>query len=194
MAILDLSKALMYDFFYNNLKPKYGENIELAYTDTDSFVLDVRTNDFYSDIKEDIQHYDTSDYPIDNVYGIPHHGKKVPGLFKDEQNGKVVTEFVGLRSKMYAMKTAGVGGKVTKRAKGVKRCVPNKKIRFEDYVACVRTNCIIVETQNSFRSKNHVVYTIKQRKITLNPKDDKRVVLANKINTLPWGHYSVTEP
>lgn len=191
MAILDMSKVVMYDFFYNQLKPQYGAKVTLGYTDTDSFILEVATEDFYADMKKNITLYDTSNYKEDNVFGMPLRGKKVPGLFKDEQNGHIVSEFVGLRSKMYAIRT--VADKTIKRAKGVKKCVLSKKLRFQDYVACVKTNCVVVEVQSSIRSKNHMVYTIKQRKVALSGKDDKRHILPNKIDTLPWGHYSVTE-
>lgn len=85
MAILDIfSKVVMYEYYYNFLKPKYGTNISMAYTDTDSFVLHVKTDDFYDDMKQNLEYYDTSDYPKDNIYQLPRVNKKVPGLFKDE--------------------------------------------------------------------------------------------------------------
>lgn len=121
MAILDLSKVLMYDFFYNHIKNKYRENVKMLYTDTDSFILEVITGCFYSDIKESISKFDTSDFAEDNIYNIPHHNKKVPGVFKDELNGQIMTEFVGLKSKMYSIRVNNIDK--MKKAKGVKKYV-----------------------------------------------------------------------
>lgn len=191
MAILDISKVLMYDFFYNHIKIKYGENVKMLYTDTDSFILEVHTECFYSDIKVDIEKYDTSDFAEDNIYNIPHRNKKVPGVFKDELNGQIMTEFVGLKSKMYSIRVNNIDK--MKKAKGVKKYVLNNKISFDDYMTCIRENCSIVRSQNSFQSKQHTVFSVKQRKVALSSADNKRYVLENNIDTLPWGHYSIEE-
>ncbi|KAJ8887934.1 hypothetical protein PR048_007418 [Dryococelus australis] len=105
---------LMYNFHYNILKSKYGENIELCYQDTDSYIYYIKTPDFYSDMKEMVDHFDTSDYKKDNPYGIPLVNKKIIDKMKDECNGKIMEEFIGLKSKMYAI---NVEGGVKKRAK-----------------------------------------------------------------------------
>lgn len=119
MSVLDLSKVIMYEFFYNHLKPKYGENIRMAYTDTDSFIMEVKTDCFYSDMQQSIEMYDTNDYAESNIFNMPRCNKKVPGLFKDELNGEILTEFGGLRSKMYCVKAGGIVK--MKKAKGVKK-------------------------------------------------------------------------
>lgn len=185
----DISKELMYDFYYNHVKKKYGENVEMLYTDTDSFILEVETNCFYTDMLSDLQMFDTSDYAQNNQFNIPLVNKKVPGLFKDELNGEILTEFVGLRSKMYSVKADRI--EKMKKAKGVKKYVLKKSIKFEDFVDCLKNNNVIVRNQNSFRSKNHTVFTIRQSKIALSPMDNKRYVLDDNITTLPWGHYKV---
>lgn len=115
----------MYDFYYNHLKVKYGDKICLCYTDTDSLLVSVQTDCFYTDMKQNIDRYDTSDYAENNPYGIPRRGKKVPGLFKDENNGKIMTHFVGLRSKVYSVRVQGVHRSM-KRTKGVKKYVLQK--------------------------------------------------------------------
>ena len=80
VAVLDLSKLLMYDFFYNYLKPKYGDNVKLLMTDTDSFLLEIETKDVYNDIRKDVPDYfDTSDYPDDHPAQLPRMNKKVIG-------------------------------------------------------------------------------------------------------------------
>lgn len=101
MSILDISKITMYSFLYDFLKPKYGENCSVCYTDTDSFVLSVKTDDFYADMKANIEYFDTSDYPIDNVYNMPRVNKKVPGLIRDDMNGEILAEFVGFHQKSH---------------------------------------------------------------------------------------------
>lgn len=104
MSILDVSKLTMYSFLYDFIKPKYNSKSRVAYTDTDSFILEIETDDIYKDISNDIDMFDTSDYPYPNEYGIELKNKKVPGKFKDELNGKILTEFVGLRAKCYAVR------------------------------------------------------------------------------------------
>lgn len=188
MAVLDISKEMMYDFFYNYLKRKYNERVELMYTDTDSFILNVKTECFYTDMMDDIdERYDTSDYAEDNIYGIPRKNKKKPGFFKDELNGKVMSEFVGLRSKMYAFTIDGSGGE-TKKAKGVKKYVLKNNIQFSDYLNSILRKTVLVRVQNTFRSKRHCMFSIRQEKIALSPYDDKRYVLEDNKTTLPWGH------
>lgn len=194
MAILDISKLTMYSFLYDFLKPKYNDKCQVAYTDTDSFVLDIETDDFYSDISENIAMFDTSDYPQPNVYNIERKNKKIPGLFKDELNGEIITEFVGLRAKCYAVRTLNnksYNDKI-KKSKGVKKSVVKRKINFEDYLDCIRNHCEFRVTQNTIRSMKHRVYTIQQEKVALSPFDDKRyIVKPDGIDTLAWGHYKI---
>lgn len=153
LAILDISKIVMYDFHNNFMKPKYGDNLALCYTDTDSFIYQVKTDCFYSDMMQNIDKYDTSDYPQNNIYNIPHANKKVPGKFKDELHGRIVTRFVGLRSKMYCVQS--IRNDDMKKAKGVKKYVLKKEITFDDYYDCLKNSFEIVKTQNTFRSKLH---------------------------------------
>lgn len=73
------------------------------YTDTDSFILEIKTDDVYADIRNEPEEFDTWDYPENNIFGIKRHNNKVIGKFKDELKGEIATEVVGLRSKCYAM-------------------------------------------------------------------------------------------
>ena len=107
MAILNLSKALMYQFHYGDIKPKYGENANLLFTDTDSLMYLIRTDDVYKGISPDVRDmFDTSEYPANHPSSIPTGlNKKVLGMFKDEVKGRQIDEFVGLRAKLNTYKT-----------------------------------------------------------------------------------------
>ena len=130
MTILDNSKILMYDFFYNELKKKYGPKCELLHTDTDSLLLEIETDDIYKDIETNKNLYDTSDYPKEHpLYSDAN--KKVLGKMKDECNGTSIAECVCLRSKMYSIVKGNE--KNIKKAKGVKKCVVKKRIMHEQY-------------------------------------------------------------
>lgn len=122
-------------------------------------------------------------------FGIKRHNNKVIGKFKDELKGEIATEFVGLRSKYYALRTAGRIDKM-KKGKGVKKNVLKNNVSFNDYYNCIKENCIQMRKQYSIRSKSHNVYTISTNKIALNPFDDRRYIIKpDNIDTLAWGHY-----
>jgi len=169
--------------------PMYGEQRKVMYTDTDSLIYLIECNDVYDIMKRDISRFDTSDYAVDNAYRIPLVNKKVPGLIKDENNGAIMTEFVGLRAKMYALRIDGK--KDTKKVKGVKSNVVAKSITFDDYTQCLFDETEMKRKQSCIRSKLHEVYTIFETNIVLSPYDDKRYILPNSINTLPWEHYKI---
>ena len=97
VSVLDRAKVPMYEWHYEYMKPKYGDNIRLPYTDTDSFIYEIRTENFYEDIREDVPTmFDTSAYPKDHPAGLPRMNKKVPGIMKDEACGRTITKVVCL--------------------------------------------------------------------------------------------------
>ena len=121
LSILDISKILMYEFWYDYMKPKYNDKVKLCYMDTDSFVMNIKTKDVYKDIANDVEdRFDTSNYEVDRPLPTGKN-KKVMGLMKDELGGKVITEFVALRPKSYSYLTDDC--KENKKAKGTKKCV-----------------------------------------------------------------------
>ena len=96
MSVLDLSKMIMFDFYYGHLKALYTDSIQMCYTDTDSVIVHIKTDDVYADMANHLDKYDISNYPTDHpLYSTAN--KKVIGKFKDELNGMIMTEFIGLR-------------------------------------------------------------------------------------------------
>ena len=191
MCILELSKTIMFDFHYNYIKQKYGDNAKLLFTDTDSYLYEIKTDDFYKDISGDVRdRFDTSDYPENHPSGIPTGiNKKVLGMFKDEVAGKIITEFVGLRAKLYSFKMED--GKENKRCKGVKKQVVKETITHEDYKTCLLSGKEILRKQNILRSYDHEVYTEEVNKVALSAEDDKRYILSDGMDTLAWGHHKI---
>ena len=193
MCILELSKTIMYDFHYNYIKSKYGDKAKLLFTDTDSFMYEIETEDFYKDISGDVKdRFDTSDYPENHPSGIPTGiNKKVLGMMKDEAAGKIIKEFVGLRSKLYSF-IMDDGGE-TKKCKGIKRQVVESSIRHEHYKTCLTTGKELLRKQNILKSYEHEVYTEEVNKVALSALDDKRYILSDGMHTLAWGHYKIKD-
>ena len=125
LSILDISKILMCKFWYDYMKPKYNDKVKLCYMDMDSFVMNIKTKDFYKDISND-----TSNYEVNRPLPTGKN-KKLIGLMKDELGGKITTEFVTLRPKTYSYLTDD--GKEDKKPKGTKKCVIKRMIKFNDY-------------------------------------------------------------
>ena len=146
----------MYEFWYDYMKPKYDNNIKVCYMHTDSFMMNIKTNDFYKDIASDVENrFDTSNYEVNRPLPMGRN-KKVIGLMKDELGGKMITEFVTLRPKTYSYLTDD--GKEDKKAKGTKKCVIKKMIKFNDYKKCLLNDEVILKSQQRFISKKHDVY------------------------------------
>ena len=191
MCILDLSKTLMYEFHYDYIKEKYGDKSKLLYTDTDSLTYEIETEDFYRDISLDVERwFDTSNIPSDHPSGIKSGiNKKVPGKMKDELGGKTMTEFIGLRAKLYSYKT--LDEEETKKCKGIKKSVIENTISHEDYKNCLFDRKEQRRKMNVIRSRGHEVYSEEVNKIALSSDDDKRVIMKDGIHTKAYGHYSL---
>ena len=144
MSILDISKTLMYEFWYDYIKPKYKDKAKLCYMDTDSFVINIFTEDFFEDINNDVERwFDPSNYDKNNKRprqtGM---NKKVIGMFKDELGGKIMKEFFAPRRKTYAYFIDDDSKK--KKAKGTRKCIINCRTRFKDYKDSLFNNNIIL--------------------------------------------------
>ena len=153
---------------------------------TDSFIMNIKTNDFYEDIANDVENrFDTSNYEVNRPLPMGKN-KKIIGLMKDELGGKIITEFVTLRPKTYSYLTDD--GKEDKKAKGTKKCIIKKMSKFNDYKKCLLNDEVIFKSQQRFISKKHDVYTENINKIALSNNDDKRIVSSDKIPSYPYGY------
>ena len=186
LSILEISKILIYEFWYDYMKPKYGNDVKLFYMNTDSFIMNIKTNDFFQDIANDVENrFDTSNYEVNRPLPMGKN-KKIIGLMKDELGGKIITEFVTLRPKTYSFLTDD--GKEDKKVKGTKKCVIKKMIKFNDYKESLLNDEVIFKSQQRFISKKHDVYTENINKIALSNDDDKRIVSSDKITSYPCGY------
>ena len=190
-AILDKSKELMYKFYYDYLKPKYNYKINLLYMDTDSFVLQIDTEDFFEDIKNDMHNwFDTSKYlkslnlPLE--YGV---NKKIIGKFKDEIFDGFIKEFIAIAPKVYGFTQYKNDGTIneTKKAKGTNKCVVDKTLNFDHLKRCLFNNETIRCVQHRFKSKPGLINTIEINKVALKNKDNKRLRTFDGVTTYPIG-------
>ena len=174
LSILEISKIIIYEFWYDYKKRKYGDMVKLCYTDTDSLVMTIKIKNFYKDIAQDVQErFDASNYSVDRP--LPKgKNKKVIGLMKDELGGGIITEFVALRPKTYSYTTDEFIE--MKKAKGTKKCIIKKMLKFEDCKKCLFGNESMLKSQQSFKSENREVYSENINKIALSSNDDKRIV------------------
>ena len=159
---------------------------QLCYTDTDSFIIYIKT-EVFEDISNDVERWlDTSNY-IENDKRPFAKGKnkKVPGLFKDELGRKIMTEVAAFRPKAYTY--LKVDGSDHKKAKGTKKWVIKQKLMFENFKDCLFNNKTVYRSHEIFKSYYHVMYTEEVNKITLNSNDDKRLQSFDRITTYPYG-------
>ena len=183
IAVLELSKLLMYETYYDRLQPYFGQkNIQLHYMDTDSFILSVNKKDIIKDLKnlEDIFDFSNLDK---NHELFSNKNKKVIGKFKIETPKNIwIDEFVCLRSKMYAFKC---GNHSKNKLKGISKS-QSKNIKFEEYKKCLDGENYEHECDNYIiRSNNHEMVLQKVKKSTLSIFDDKRCYI-NNIESKPW--------
>ena len=168
------------------MKPKYADNVKLCYMDTDSFIIYIKAEDFYKDIADDVEcKFDTSNYEADRPLPAGKN-KKVIGLMKDELGHKIMTEFVALRPKTYSYLKDDC--KEDKKAKGTKKCVIKRELKFNNYKDCLLNDKIVLKSQQRFKSEKHDVYTGNVNKIAVSNNDNKRLIAFHKITTYPCGY------
>ena len=184
MCVLDLSKHLMYNFYYNNVKKQYGVNVNLLYTDTDSLLLEIKTENVYINMQNDVDAYDTSNYPPDHFLHSMKN-KKVLRKMKDKCAGRPIAEYVGLRPKMYSILEAS--GQNIKKAKGDKKAVVKKHIRHEQFKEALFQKQTFRHGMDVLRPVRHRIYGQHLNKVSLSPFDSKRWIAENGVDTLAYG-------
>jgi hypothetical protein len=207
-CVLEMSKWRMFKFVYEYLKPKWGDKVRIVQTDTDGLLLYILTEDFYEDIKNDIDEwFDTSNFEDGNRFKIDAKNKMKLGCFKIETGENIVTMFIGLRAKMYCYtiehqdseaSDKGARTELKKREKGVPGHITNRhqlKIWKKVLDNETQTGAMSAQTSatyNIIKSEKLNVYTIEQTKVALSNFDDKRYILDDGYTTLAHGHYSIT--
>ena len=184
-CILELSKMVLHEYWYNVLKKQYGSKIKLLFTDTDSLCYIVETEDIYADMRLRRVDYDFSDYPTDHE-NYDDSNKKVPLTFKDVSKGLPIEEFVGVKPKTYSWRY--VDGSEENKNKGI-----TQNIKHDHFM-----RCLLGEeekqslTVRAIRSVNHEVFTQKMQKVALMNYDNKRFLMDN-LKSLPYGHYKIPQ-
>ena len=190
-AILDISKTCMYDFHYKYVKEKWPK-AQLCFTDTDSLLYMIETDDLFEDIAVDVaEHFDTSEFPSDHPKvldgTIKKMNKKVLGMMKDETCGAQIVDFVGLKAKCYSFLMEDSG---QRKCKGIKKDVI-KRMEHKDWVTCLNEQNVLMKEMTCFRSRKHKISTVVLNKVALSANDDKRVIMADGISTLAHGHWRI---
>jgi hypothetical protein len=193
-AVLELSKLCMYDFHYEHFKQWYPD-ADLLFTDTDSLVYHIFTDDLYADLDAHREYFDFSGYPNDHPL-FSDENKMVVGKMKDESASGIITEYVGLRPKMYSYLTKpedeNEPPKEAKRAKGIQKAAI-ADLHHADYLAQLKRAAENYVNVRRIGQKHHRVFTIDGMKRGLCSFDDKRYLLPDGIRTLAHGHYSIRQ-
>ena len=185
-AVLELSKMLMYQYYYDVLQPHFGmTNLQLHYMDTDSFVLSIKCNDLVEQLLELEDYFDFSN--LDKNHPLfSNKNKKVVGKFKVE-TGPVLTidRFVALKSKMYCF---DVNDNQCSKIKGLNKH-SSAKIRFDEFINTLNNGCITQGTNVGIRSNNHNISLQTVEKTALSPSDDKRCYIS-PTESVPHGYFT----
>ena len=182
-SVLELSKLLMYETYYDILQPYFGqENIKLHYMDCDSFVLSIETENIINDLKNLEDLFDFSNLDKNHEF-FSNKNKKVVGKFKIETPENIwIDEFIALKSKCYAFKC---GDNSKNKLKGISKSY-SRNIKFDEYKKCLYGEEYQQECHNYIsRSINHDMGLQKVKKSTLSIFDDKRCYI-NNIESKPW--------
>ena len=177
-TVLELRKWLMHYFHYSFIKKHF--DVELLFTNTDSLTYEIKSEDVYEEFFKHKHFFVFSNYPEDSKF-FDQANKKVIGKMKDESEGKIIDEFVGLKSKMYSMKN--IVDKESNRAKRV-----NIVTEFKEFKDTLFNKKIIRHKMRRIQDKKHKMGTYEINKILLSVFDDKRFVLNDGIHTLACFH------
>ena len=195
VSVLSRAKVPMFEWHYEYMVPKYGNKAKLCYTDTDSLIYEIETEDYYDDIRADVPtKFDTSDYPIDHPSRLTIMNKKVPGMMKDEAKGKNIVRGVFLGPKRYALEKEHDDNEI--KDKGIKKIVLKNSLTVDQYEDCLKNDTTYYAKFNILRSRKHDVTTETVTKVALTSADNKRIIIPNDPNheTLAPGHWRAKDP
>ena len=174
----------MYRFHYEYIKNKFDARLLFTYTDE---IYEIKTKYVYKDFFKDKDLFGFSCYPLDSKFFDP-TDKKVIGKMKDEFKGEIISDFVGLRSKMCSL--IGANDKEVKKAKRINKSVV-KKIRHDEFVSVLFNKKAIRHNMKRIQSKLHRIGTYDICKVSLSCFDDKRYILDDGVNTLAYFHKDI---
>ena len=179
----------MYETYYKTLLPNCGkENVELLFSDTDSFCFGVKNEKQFNKSMSGIMDY--SNYPPTHKL-FDNSNQAQLGYFKDELEGKnMCTEFVGLRSKCYAMKLQKLISNETeekKVCKGLGKVAIKNRLKFEEYKHCLFEGREFRHHFTGINSFKHKIYTVVKQKKALSGFDSKRHIYNCGIHSSPFG-------
>ena len=183
LSVLDLSKLHMYRFHYDVMLPRYGENLQLLFTDTDSLAYHIKTENLYQDYINLSEHFDLSNFKVSHPC-FSSANKKVLGKFKDECADDAAIRFVGLRSKMYSLELLSEKSKQT--AKGIPQRISRKR-KIDEYEDVLVSKVARHEEFQAIQSKADSISTNTVHKISLALFDDKRIISLDGVSSVPYG-------
>ena len=184
-TVLELSKKLMYEYHYFIFKKNFNDSISLCYTDTDSLIYELKTENITKDFDKFKEFFDFSNYdPTHKLYS--NKNKKRIGFMKDETNAEIIEEFIGLKSKLYSIQF--YNGENIKKCKGLQNAVVKKFIKHRYYKDVLEKDEIIISENRRIESKGFELRTVKSNKVSHTPFDDKRFICENKIDSVQFGY------
>ena len=194
-AILYKSKELMYSFYYEYLRPKFKDKMQLLCMDTDSFLLEIETDDFFEDTKCDLEDwFDTSNYDKNMLLPDEYRenadvNKKVIGKMKNKIGNGHMEEFIAFSPKVYASKQYIIDGSIkeNRKARGTNKSVTKKTLSFDRYLDCLFNNEDVKCIQHRIKSTPVSVDTVEINKVALKNYDNKRLMSFSGITTFPYG-------
>jgi hypothetical protein len=159
------------------------------YFDTDSLLYEIQTRNLMREVGTIFKDLiDFSNFDENSEY-FEKSKAKIIGYLKSEYGNQIVKQFVGLKAKLYSILYGTNSSKST--AKGLQKSILKKFVNHEHYISVLQKNNALVSTIRRIQSKNHELSTIEQQKMIFHPMDDKRYILDDGINTIPFGHYSI---
>ena len=189
-TVLELSELHVYKLYYGRFKRFYGDRVTLIYSDTDSFLLEIKTETLEQDMREQFSDImDFGDLPPDHPLYSPINKKKI-GCLKDEMAGEVIDEVIAIKPKLYCIKSRTAE---KKRAKGVQKSVVESELNFDKYKESLYQEVIDMQTMRRLGSQAHEISMFVNKKISISPFEDKRYLLNDKISSYAYGHYKVNE-